>query len=92
MSEGYPEIKDKKTAGRGRDVITVKVLDHPAHSRDIAPSDFHFVFALKETSGRPEVSRRQRDEKRSHCLVTCAGGEVLRHWNTKTQTLAKQMP
>lgn len=62
--------------GRGRDVITVKVVDHPAHSRDLAPSDFHFVFAFK-ISGRQEVSQRQRDEKRSHCLVTCAGGEVL---------------
>jgi hypothetical protein len=38
---------------------------------------FPFVFAFKETSGRPEVSRRRRGEKRSHYVVVCTGGEVL---------------
>lgn len=30
---------------------------------------FPFVIAFKEASGRPEVSRRRRREKRSHYMV-----------------------
>ena len=44
---------------------------------------FPFVFAFKETSRRPEVSQRQRADKRSHYVVTRVGGGVLRHRNTQ---------
>ena len=41
----------------------------------LAYSHFPFVFAFKETSGRPEVSRRR--EKRGHRVFACAGGGVV---------------
>jgi hypothetical protein len=83
---GYPEIKDT-----GREITAVKLLVHPAHSPDLAHSDFYLFLQLKETSetsGRPEVSRRRRGEKGSHRAVACV---VLWHRNTKTLTQAKQM-
>ena len=45
--EGYPEIKDTKRVGRGREITAVKVLDHPAHSPDLAHSHFHLFLHLK---------------------------------------------
>jgi hypothetical protein len=38
---------------------------------------FPFIFAFKETSGQPEVSRRRRGEIRRHSVVACSGGGVL---------------
>jgi hypothetical protein len=38
---------------------------------------FPFVFAFKETSVWPEVSKRRRGEKLSHYMFACAGGRVL---------------
>lgn len=42
---------------------------------------FPFVFAFKETSGWPEVSRRWRGEIQSHYVVVQAGSGVLWHCN-----------
>ena len=68
----------------------MKVIDHPAHSRDQAPSDFHFVFAFKETSGRPEVSQRQevKNEVAAWLLVQAVkfcdiGIQKLKPWLNK---------
>jgi hypothetical protein len=81
--------------------LTAQTSLHPAHSPDLTPSRsqprprsqwFPFVFAFKETSGRPEVLRRQRREKRSHYVVACTGGVVQWHQNKKTRIQAKQMP
>jgi len=47
---------------------------------------FSFVFALKETSGWPEVSQWRRADEWSHHMVACMGGGVLWHQNTKTCT------
>jgi hypothetical protein len=46
--EGYPNIKDAETrAGREENEITaVKVLDHPVHNPDVAPSDFQLFLHL----------------------------------------------
>jgi hypothetical protein len=52
---------------------------------------FPLVFALKETSGRPEISRKRSGEKRSHYGVASAFGGVQQHRNTKHRTQAKQM-
>ena len=49
---------------------------------------FPFVFAFKETSDRPEVSRR-----RFHSSIAWkGGGRVLWRRNTKPLTRVKQMP
>jgi hypothetical protein len=50
---------------------------------------FPFVFAFKETSGRPEISRR-RGEKQSLYMVVRA----VKFYDSvmKTRTQAKQMP
>jgi hypothetical protein len=37
---------------------------------------FLFVFTYKETSGWPEISRRQRGEERGNYVVACVGGVV----------------
>jgi len=37
-----------KTGWKGREITAVKVLDHPAHSPDLTPSDFHLFFHLKK--------------------------------------------
>ena len=34
-------------SGRGREIAAVKILDHPAHSRNLAPSDFHLLSHLE---------------------------------------------
>jgi len=72
-----------RTVGRRRDITAVKVatLSLPAYSH------LPFVFAFKETRGRPEVSRR--GEKRGHRVFARAGGGVVWHPNTKTGTQAK---
>jgi len=67
------------------------VLDHPDHSPGLTQW-FTFVFAFKETSSQPEVSRRRRSEKQSHYMVVHVGGGFLCHWNTKDHTQAKQRP
>jgi hypothetical protein len=91
MYEVYPESKDtRRVGGEGNSPQTIPLTAqtslHPAHSPDLTPSRsqprprsqrFSYVFAFKETSGRPEVSRRQRGEKRSHCVVVCTDGGVL---------------
>jgi hypothetical protein len=41
--ESYPEIKDAK---RGAD-FQLEVLDHPAHSPDLASGNFHLFLHLK---------------------------------------------
>jgi len=38
---------------------------------------FPFVFAFKETTGQPKVSRRQTGVKQSHYMVVCTGIGVL---------------
>jgi len=42
--ESYPEIKD---ATRGAD-FQLEVLDHPAHSPDLASDDFYLFLHLKK--------------------------------------------
>jgi len=37
-----------KTGGRGREITAARVLDHPAHSSDLTPSDFHLFLHLKK--------------------------------------------
>jgi hypothetical protein len=49
----------------GRDIAAVKILDHPAHSPDISPGDFHLFLHLKmHTTGQNfhegEVTARLR--------------------------------
>lgn len=53
---------------------------------------FQVVFAFKETSDRPEYSRRRRGEALSHVAVVDAGGGVLCRGNTKTGTQVKERP
>jgi len=50
---------------------------------------FPFVFAFKETSSLPEVSRRQRGENHSHYVVV----QAVEFYDIvmKTHTQAKQM-
>jgi hypothetical protein len=39
--------------GREREITAVKVSDHPAHSLDIAPGDFHsFLHLNKRLAGQ----------------------------------------
>lgn len=38
-----------KIGGKGREITAVKVLDHPAHSSDLTPSDFHLFLHLKKS-------------------------------------------
>jgi len=52
--------------------------------------EFAFIFAFKETSGRPEVSRRHRVVKQSHYMVVRA--IELYESVRKYRTQAKQMP
>jgi len=34
--------------GRGREITTVKVLDHPSHTPDLTPSNFCLFLHLKK--------------------------------------------
>lgn len=52
---------------------------------------FPFVFILKETSGRPEFSRRQRGEKQSLCGCMCRQQSSMAS-EYKPHTQPKQMP
>ena len=85
--EGYPEIEDTKWVDK-KDNHCCEGGPQP---RPLSQR-FSFVFAYKETSGEPEVSRRWRGEKWSHYMVACTGSRVLWHQNTKTRNQAKQMP
>jgi hypothetical protein len=54
-NEGYPEIEaTKQVGGEGREITSVRV----AILSRLAYSQFPFVFAFKETSGRPDVQQR----------------------------------
>ena len=44
VHEGYPEIKDAKRVAD----FQPKVLDHTAHSPDLAPTDFHLFLHLNK--------------------------------------------
>jgi len=49
----------------------VKVVDHPAHNRDLAPSDFHSVFHLKKhlASQRFHKDKEIKNEVTAFLLV-----------------------
>jgi hypothetical protein len=58
--ESYPEIKDTKRLGGEGKLPHVKVLDHPTHSPDLAPSPFHLFLHLKK---RLASQKFHKDEK-----------------------------
>jgi hypothetical protein len=84
--QGYPEIKDTNWLGWEGNLP----LWRWQHCR-VSLLPFQFDFAFKETSGRPDFSRRRRGEKRCQKLVVCTCGGVLWHRNTKLCTQAKQL-
>jgi len=55
--QGYPEIKDSNCFG-GKEILCCEVGNTVTYR--FLP--FPFVFAMKETSGRPDFSRRRRGE------------------------------
>lgn len=85
--KGYPEIHDKNVwEGKG---------NHRCDGGNTVVSNILpilLIFALKETSGRPEISRKRSGEKQSHYVAAWAFGGVQQHRNTKNRTQAKLMP
>jgi hypothetical protein len=57
LYNGYPEIKDTKQVGGEWKSPTVKVAAIQLTAQSLLPVIL-ICFACKETSGRPEVSRR----------------------------------
>lgn len=70
--EGYPEIKDTKRLGGERESPLCMFYTIPLTVQTSLP-EISICFAVQETSGWPEVSRRRRGKKRSRYVVACEG-------------------
>jgi len=50
-----------KTDGSGREITAVKVLDHPAHSSDLTPSNFYLFLHFKKRLAGQKFHRGEEE-------------------------------
>ena len=55
----------------------MKILDHPAHSPDLASSDFHLFLHLEKHLAGQKFHEDEEVVNRSHYMVACADDGVL---------------
>jgi hypothetical protein len=72
-------------AGRGREITVAKVLYHPTHGPDLAPSHFHLFLHLKKHLASQKV---HKDEKVKIKVITWLCAQVVAFYLIRIQKLA----
>ena len=79
--------------GRGRGITAVKILDHPAHSLDLAPGDFHSFLHLKKRLAGQKFDENEEVKNKATAWLHPQVAELCDIGiPKKPRTQAKQMP
>jgi len=82
--DGYPEIKDAKRGANSQ----LEVLDHPAHSPDFAPGDFHlFLHVKKHLTGQ----KFHEDEEAKNEVTMWLRAQSADFCDIRIQTLVRRL-
>ena len=74
--------------GRVREITTVKVLDHPTHGPDLAPSNFHFFLHLEKHMASQKF-HEDEEVKNEVTILLCA--QAAEFYDIRVQKLLPRL-